>query len=139
MKLQDRKNTTKKGLKELQKLIDGFDFCNDINVVESDTFFARVERDNGMMWGDIHYVDWTNINAKWKIIAGEIKLMTMNETSCGEYNAEATRIDNVDQLNFSDCVKALQVVIEKYNNECEKKDIQISEFLAFCENYNKTK
>jgi len=133
-KLAERKYTTKKGLKELKALIDKFEFYADINAVESKPFFARCERDNGLIVGDLYYKEWTSYQAKWEIKTGVIRLLIVDEYVYWE-NPRPVELHRIDQLNFPACIKALQEVIEKYNSECKKKDAQIGKFLEFCENW----
>ena len=142
MELAERKYTTQKGLEELQTLleelqtlIDSLIFYSDVNSVESEMFYARIELNNGCAWNDIHRVEWTNKDAKWQINKGKINLISVN-AGMGE---EAVKIEEIDQLCFPKCLENLKLVIKKYNAECEKKDAQIENFLKFCANYKKIK
>ncbi|RLC34850.1 MAG: hypothetical protein DRZ76_01725 [Candidatus Nealsonbacteria bacterium] len=135
MKLQERKYTTKQGLKKLRALIDSLAFHADVNSVESEEFFVRIDRNNGYAWGDMHRLDWTNTRGKWRIKKGKINIISIEDN---DRENGVVKINEIDQLDFKACLAALENVVEKYNRECEKKDMQIEQFLKFCKNIQTT-
>ena len=135
LEIKDRKNTTKKALEELDGLIESFDgkFEEDVNTVESDCFYAKVEVDNGQPYGDYNYREWFNYNAFWRIENGTLELLSAdNEDEVSFIRNRSYSVNRYQQVNFADCIKDLESVISKYNTESEKKDAQIERFLQFC-------
>ena len=140
LKIRDRKNTTAKALESLQELVNSFDgkFIADVNTVESDYFFAKIEADNEQPYGDFNYREWVNFNAFWRIEDGNLELLSVdNEDEVPYPRNRSYKIDQYQQINFADCIKCLESVIAKYNVETEKKDAQIEQFLRFCAEFNK--
>ena len=140
LKLENRKNTTKKALEELQNLIDTFDskLESDVNTVKSDEFYGRILVNNGKYTNDCYYDSWENTDAYWIIKNGELEIVSIDD-GCQErcrHTLSCVSVKAFRQIHFGDAIKALEDVIKKYNAECTKKEAQIEKFLAFCKDCN---
>lgn len=145
LNIKDRKNTTVKALESLQDLVESFDgkFMADVNTVESNYFYAKIETNNDLPINDFNYHEWINYNAFWRIKDGELELVSVdNEDIFQNLEKPRTHVfktDRYQQINFAKCIEAMESVIAKYNAETEKKDAQIEKFLAFCSEFKATK
>ena len=126
LKIEKRKNTTKKSLKALEALINSFEFENDIRAVVSPGSISCV----GDIGGDREYV-WAD-SAEWKIENGILTLNGWVELYGYESESEI-RIDSIKKIDFGAAIKSLENVIVRYNDACREKDTQIEKFLAICE------
>lgn len=142
LNIKYRKNTTKKAIEELQNLIDSFDgkFLDDINIIESGNFYAKIEVDNDQPYGDYNYRSWFNYDAFWRIENGTLEMVsTDNEDEVSYITYRVYALEEYQQINFAKCIEALENVISKYNKETEKKDKQLEKFLDFCSGFRITK
>lgn len=139
LKIENRKNTTKAGLDCLQAIIDNLNLkiTPDIRILKSSLFPARVSRDNGCIWGDVHYCEWTNTEGCWKIKDGDLFFNTCNETDSREYSVERCDISKIFRLNFQKCIATLTDLVEKYNQAAAEKDEEIDKFLTTFQEYRK--
>ena len=140
IKIEGRKNTTKAALKQLSELIDNLNkqnFSGDVDTVRSDYFHARLERDNNLMCSDLHYYEWINVHAKFKIQAGELSIVSIENNHYQEYQEYKNNIDYYTKIDFKQLIKCLHQVIKMYNELCVKKDLEIKNFLSFCDQWSK--
>ena len=139
LKLIDRKYTTEAGLRKLEELINSFDgeFLDDVDTVVSKDFYMRIEVDNDLSISDVDYKSWENIVGFWKIHSGSLVLVSEDKDQEVEWDKEGFDIMEIKQINFKDCLENLALVISLYNDKCEEKESQISDFMDFCEKYFK--
>lgn len=128
LKIENRKNTTKKGLECLLPLLDGFEFESDIKMITGDTFFCE-----GDIGGDEQYV-WSD--------EAEIRIKDGRAVLCGwceqyGYQPQEIRFNNIVKIDFAGAVKSLESAISKYNKLAVEKDAEIEKFMNLCKEYNK--
>lgn len=120
MKIEKRKNTTKAGLKEFQKLLDTTEekMGHDLADFFSETFtcaYSDYNRDYNYEIGRFAY------------ISGQIKLqVTANNW---QHIVTVRMIEFLEKINFSEAFEALWKFVEKYNQLSEKKNQEIDSFL----------
>ena len=124
LKLEDRKNTTDKGLEELKNLMNSFNFKADVDEAVSKGSFSCV----GDI-GDERYV-WTD-KAEFIIRDGNLILNGWVDVF-GYDSTSEIRFNSITKIDFSGAVEALEDVISKYNQRCINKDAEIEKFLGFC-------
>jgi len=129
LKIEERKNTTEAGLKELKALTKSFSFDPDIATVESGNFFAEAD-----IGGEQEYV-WTDTGI-WKITRGFLILKVCSETYYSD-NWKKMDISYLQKINFARALEELENVITKYNERVLEKDGQIETFLKFCSEFKK--
>lgn len=128
IEITERKNLTKAGLTELQKLIKNLNekIAVDIAPVVSPIFSIRATHDNGYIYGDIHYYEWTATSGRWKIISGKIKFQTFDDAW------EDYRIEHCERFDFPAAISALIEVVTAWDEAAKKKDYEVADFLRFC-------
>jgi hypothetical protein len=119
LQIEKRKNTTKKAIVELQKIVAEINNSiteKDVQAVNSDPFDAK------MSGTPIH-------KAFWQIRGGLLALR--------EYDDDAFDINFSDiiRLNFERAVLMLEQVVEKYNKIASEKDEELQKFLNSCEKF----
>jgi len=125
LKIENRKNTTDKGLEELESLVNSFDFASDIDNIESSSFRCYGDV------GDAHNYIWV-YDAKWIIKNGNISVEGISaHVDYYEIDAEL-HINLIKKIDFQGAMAALTEIIEKHNNLCVAKDAEIQTFLDFC-------
>jgi hypothetical protein len=118
LQIEKRKNTTKKAITELQKIVAEINttITDDVRSVDSDPFDAKVSG--------------TDVpKAFWQIRGGLLALR--------EYDDDAFDINFSDiiRLNFERAVLMLEQVVEKYNKIASEKDEELQKFLNSCEKF----
>ncbi|HBN26821.1 MAG TPA: hypothetical protein DD405_05070 [Desulfobacteraceae bacterium] len=129
MELKDRKYTTAKGIKELQQLIDGFDFESDIKTINSADFplITDIGEDREYLWTETGYFQLEN---------GNLTLQGQADTGYSWEVGEASWV-RITRIDFGQAMPALAELIKKYNIATAEKDAQIEKFLAVCESLKK--
>ncbi len=140
MKLEERKYTTEKGLEALENLIKSLEekIRADIEPISSNTMFnCRHEFDNGEDSSDFNYDNWVHTQCYFKIDNGYINLISEGEeTEFRHTKAVIASISECTRIDFSKCLKALEDILNKYNEVSKEKDDQIKKFLELCTAFN---
>ena len=124
--IENRKNTTKKGLEVLQEFISSFDgkFETDTGICYSCDFKAKITVDNDLNMSDFNYSEWTNNIACWRINDGDIEIASMEQWDTSERHTHSrVTISRFEQIDFGGAIKSLEDVIKKYNRTAIKKDM----------------
>lgn len=133
LKLEDRKHTTEKALEELRKLVDSFEFADDVETITSPEFMliADICKSQEYVW---------STEGWWRIKDGEIDLIGHTEEFCGIKNIIQKNNSSwyrINKMEFQGAVNALESLIQKYNELSKKKDAEIENFLNFCQGLKK--
>ena len=130
LKIEDRKNTTAKGIDALIDLFKSFDFADDIESVTGPEFAIKADiGDNNIFWSDRGHVMINN---------GTVSIFALDsDHSCGHMEPIYSPW-NIQTIDFAGVVKSLEGAVSQYNSLSEEKDAEIETFLAFCAAYKAT-
>jgi len=126
LKLENRKNTTAKGVAALRELLYSFDFCKDIDKVVGLTFHAAADIGEAT----VHYSD----RAEIRICNGHMDIYAWVD-EYGYYPEQIYNPWDIIKIDFKGVLKSLQDAIKKYNNKVTEKNKDIEKFLSVCAKY----
>ena len=133
MEIYERKVTTGKALKELEKLFNSLnDILEDdiINFNENEEFFCVVEHDNGFMCGDFNRREWITDTAKIGYRNGEFCLICYHSNDeLNKYRINSDEFWRIKKINFAKMFTTLELVVKQYNERAKQKDEQIERFI----------
>jgi hypothetical protein len=139
MKLAERKTTTQKGLKQAEKLMNSFDFADDVEQLTSNTFNGLYNHDNNKPVSDYNYHEWTNRECYLRILGGKMEILSVDSRDYTEAEDEVVYVTGFKNFDFEVFVEEVKSIIGLYNVNCREKDEQIQEFLNFCDHHNSYK
>lgn len=125
LKLENRKNTTKAGLKALDELINSFDFCDDIDDIESSRFSGTVD-------GNGDDQPTSNVDSAFLKLSDGYLFFVPYSPEYGECTGIKRGATVFEKIDFGGVMDRLSEVVEAYNLACKEKDEQIEKFLSFC-------
>ena len=136
MEIYERKNTTRFAVEQLEKLFVSLNehLEEDISNFNGETeFFAVVEHDNGLLFGDYNRREWKTDRAKIGYRNGEFCLICYNSGFDEQYRdyfkVSADEFWRIKKINFAEMFSSLVKAVETYNEKSKEKDEQIEHFL----------